>query len=257
MKYIKYNIKKNIAEITLNNPDVLNSFNMEMSIELINLLKTINDNQELRAVLIKGEGRAFCAGQDLQEAISGKYKIIDIVKEQYNKIILAIRNMQKPVIAMVNGVAAGAGANIALACDFVVASDKANFIQAFSKIGLIPDSGGTFLLPALIGLARSNALLMLGDKLSATEAERIGLIYKCVESDKLEEFTYELANRLAQMPTKALWLTKQLLLKSYTNSLEQQLELEAEYQNIAGDSYDYKEGVNAFLEKRAPEFRGY
>ncbi len=256
MKFNKLNIENSIAEITLNNPEVLNSFNMEMSLELIDLLSNLNKNNEVRVVILTGAGRAFCAGQDLQEAISGKYKIIEIVQKQYNKIINGITSLEKPVIAMVNGVAAGAGANIALACDFVIASDKSSFIQAFSKIGLIPDSGGTFILPRLVGIAKAKELLMLGDKISASDAEKIGMILKCIEMEQLRSHTFELAKRLAKMPTKALALTKLALQNSFSNSLTEQLNLEAELQNIAGNTYDYKEGVAAFLEKRQPIFEG-
>ncbi len=256
MKYIDYKHENSIAEITLNNPDVLNSFNMEMSLELIELLESINNNSEIRVVIITGSGHAFCAGQDLQEAISGKYKIIEIVQRQYNRIIQGISSLNKPVIAMVNGVAAGAGANIALACDFVIASDKASFIQSFSKIGLIPDSGGTYFLPRLLGLAKAKELMILGDKISSKEAENLGLILKSIEYENLRNFTLEFANRLANMPTKSISLIKVALQNTFLNSLDQQLNLEADLQDKAGDSYDYKEGVSAFLEKRTPIFLG-
>lgn len=246
-----------IAYISLNRPHVFNSFNREMAFLLQERLDECNHDISIRAVVLKGMGKAFCAGQDLQEAIDPNGPgLPTIVNEHYNPIILKIRHLQKPIIAAVNGVAAGAGANIALACDFCIARSSSSFIQAFSKIGLVPDSGGTFYLPRLIGMARATALTMLGDKLSADEAESIGLIYKSVPDEDFESFVDSLANRLAEMPTRGLWLTKKALNASFENSLEEQLELEGRLQSEAGLTYDYKEGVNAFLEKRKAEFKG-
>jgi 2-(1,2-epoxy-1,2-dihydrophenyl)acetyl-CoA isomerase len=214
-------------------------------------------DSKIRAVYIIGEGKAFCAGQDLQEAIDPKGPGLSrIVSEHYNPIIQRIRLIEKPVIAAVNGVAAGAGANIALACDIVIATESASFIQAFSKIGLIPDSGGTFFLPRLIGIQKATALMMLGDKVSAMEAEKIGMIYKFFPDDTFAEESLKIAEKLAQMPTKGLGLTKRLLNQSFTNNLADQLEMEEQLQTNAGKSYDYKEGVNAFLEKRPAVFKG-
>lgn len=258
MKYefIKFEQTNGLAKISLNRPDVLNSFNRKMSKELQNALDIIHKDKSIRGVCITGEGRAFCAGQDLDEAINGDLSIRDIVIKQYNPIIFKIRQLEKPVVAAINGVAAGAGANIALSCDIVIASDNASFIQSFSSIGLIPDSGGTFYLPRLIGLPKATALMMLGEKISATEAEKIGMIYKCVPNDEFQSYVDQICNKLVNMPTLGLALTKQALNHSFDNSVNAQLELEATFQSRAADSYDYREGVNAFLEKRKPIFRG-
>ena len=250
-------IENNVLKIKMNRPDVLNSFNREMALEMQSALDDANADENIRCILIKGEGRAFCAGQDLEEAISDNdLDIKTIVNEHYNPIIKKIREIEKPVIAMVNGVAAGAGANIALACDIVFASNKASFIQAFSQIGLIPDSGGTYFLPRLIGMAKATALMFTAEKLSAEEAEQIGLIYKCIPTEDLESKTLAFAEKIAKMPTKGLGLTKRCLNSSMDNTLDEQLKFEEEMQAIAGSTHDYKEGVNAFLQKRNPNFLG-
>jgi 2-(1,2-epoxy-1,2-dihydrophenyl)acetyl-CoA isomerase len=211
----------------------------------------------VRAVYLTGNGKAFCAGQDLAEAIDPNGPGIQrIVREHYNPVIQKIRNLEKPVICAVNGVAAGAGANIALACDVVIAGRSASFIQAFSKIGLVPDSGGTFTLPRLIGWQRASALMMTGDKVSADEALGMGMIYKVCEDEALSATALGLAETLGKMPTKGLGLTKRLLNDSFSNNLSQQLAAEEKSQAEAGTTYDYQEGVKAFLEKRKPEFRG-
>jgi len=254
MSDILSRIEDNVLIITLNRADKLNSFVRPMAFALQEALDEANYNPEIRAVYLTGEGRAFCAGQDLAEAISKEGpELENIVKEHYNPIIEKLRNLKKPVVCGVNGVAAGAGANIALACDVVFALNKASFIQAFSKIGLIPDSGGTFTLPRLIGFQRASALMMLGDKISADEAQQMGMIYKSVEG--LDE-ALNTAKKLAKMPTKGLWLTKKALNESMTNTLTDQLNLEEKLQTEAGKSFDYNEGVNAFLDKRKPIFKG-
>ena len=250
-------IKNSVLTLTLNRPKVFNSFNQEMAFALQNQLDAAVDNPEVRAIVITGNGKAFCAGQDLAEATDPNGPPLQsIVAKHYNPIIMKIRNIEKPVIAAVNGVAAGAGANIALACDIVFAGESASFIQAFSKIGLIPDSGGTFMLPRLIGMQKATALMMTADKVMAAEAEQMGMIYQQVSDDLLIETVAQFAEKLAQMPTKGLGLTKRALNASFTNNLEQQLNVEEELQTIAGSTNDFKEGTAAFLEKRRPVFKG-
>ena len=251
-------IENQVAYITLNRPEVFNSFNREMAFSLQSILDDCEHNNGVRSIVITGNGKAFCAGQDLKEVTNPELNpgFKKILEEHYNPIITRIRAINKPIIAAVNGVAAGAGANIALSCDLVIASNKASFIQAFSKIGLIPDSGGTFFLPRLIGFQKASALMMLGDKVTAEEAEELGMIFKLISSESFNEEVEKLAIKLANMPTKALGLIKELLNKSITNTLEQQLELEGKLQIEAALSEDYTEGVNAFMEKRKPIFKG-
>ncbi len=257
MSFITSELKNNVVIITLNRPDKFNSFNREMALELHDALDNAEKNETIRAIVLTGTGKAFCAGQDLAEAIDPNGPgIAKIVDEHYNPIILRLRSIEKPIIAAVNGVAAGAGANIALACDVVTATHSASFIQAFSKIGLIPDSGGTFFLPRLIGFQKASALMMLGDKVSATEAQHMGMIYKVLPDETFMEDVLKLAETLSNMPTKAIGFTKRLLNQSMTNDLSAQLLHEGNLQVEAANSYDYKEGVNAFLEKRKPEFKG-
>lgn len=254
---INYELIANIGKITLNRPEKFNSFNREMSLALQKTLSDCNTDKKVRAVYLTGSGKAFSAGQDLTEAASPEGPGIEkIVAEHYNPIILGLRNLAKPVLCAVNGVAAGAGANIALACDVVVATKSASFIQAFSKIGLIPDSGGTYTLPRLIGLQRASALMMLGEKIGAEEAMNMGMIYKVFEDADFEKRSWEIAMVLADLPTRGLGLTKQLLNKTFRNTLEEQLMMEGTQQVIAGNTGDFKEGVKAFLEKRKPEFKG-
>jgi 2-(1,2-epoxy-1,2-dihydrophenyl)acetyl-CoA isomerase len=257
MTSILFEIKNSIAFITLNRPEKFNAFNREMAFTFQEKLDECEKNISVRCVYITGAGKAFSAGQDLSEVVNPNAPGMGtMVSEQYNPIVKKIRYLNKPVIAAVNGVAAGAGANIALCCDVVVASESASFIQAFSKIGLIPDSGGTYFLPRLIGLQKSSALMMLGDKISAKEAERIGMIYKYFPD---ETFFYEsenVASTLAQLPTKALAYTKQALNKSFEQNLEQQLETEDSLQRKAAATNDFKEGVSAFMEKRKANFKG-
>jgi len=251
-------IENKIAFITLNRPDVFNSFNREMALSLQQVIENCKDDTNVRAMVITGNGKAFCAGQDLKEVTDPDLNpgFRKILEEHYNPIIQKIRTIEKPIIAAVNGVAAGAGANIALACDIVLASENASFIQAFSKIGLIPDSAGTFFLPRLIGFQKASALMMLGDKVSAVEAEKLGMIYKVFAPENFLEEVNKLAETLAEMPTKAIGLTKRLLNQSMTNNLDQQLVLESDLQIEASSSNDYREGVSAFVEKRKPQFNG-
>ena len=258
MSSITLKIENDIATITLNRPEVFNSFNREMALLMQQTLDDCANDANVRAIVITGAGKAFCAGQDLKEVTTPDLNpgFRKILEEHYNPIIERIRLIEKPIVAAVNGVAAGAGANIALACDIVVAAENAAFIQAFSKIGLVPDSAGTFFLPRLIGFQKASALMMLGDKVSAQEAFNIGMIYKFYPVALFEEEVQNLAVTLSKMPTHALALTKKLLNRSMINNLQEQLALESDLQIDASSSNDYQEGVNAFMEKRAPEFKG-
>jgi 2-(1,2-epoxy-1,2-dihydrophenyl)acetyl-CoA isomerase len=257
MSSILFEIKNNIGYIILNRPEKFNAFNREMALRMQAHLDECASVSDVRCVYITGAGKAFSAGQDISElAGENKIEIAQILSEHYNPIVKKIRNLPKPVVCAVNGVAAGAGANIALCCDVVVATAAASFIQAFSKIGLIPDSGGTFTLPRLIGWQKASALMMTGDKVTATDAEKIGMIYKVFADEKFEVESKKIAATLSQMPTKGLAFTKHALNNSFTNSWEEQLLLEDEYQQKAAGTYDYNEGINSFLEKRIPIFKG-
>ena len=257
MSFILFEIKNNIGCITLNRPDKFNSFNREMALQLQQVLDDCNNDKSIRAIYLTGNGKAFCAGQDLGELTGENPPPFEqILSEHYNPIITRLRNIAKPIVCGVNGVAAGAGANIALACDVVVASTSASFIQAFSKIGLIPDSGGTFTLPRLIGWQKASALMMLGDKVSAIDAEKMGMIYKVFSEETFAEESIKIATTLASMPTMGLAYTKQALNASLQNNLQQQLQVEDELQYKAANTKDYAEGVAAFVEKRLPNFIG-
>lgn len=277
MSGILFEIRDGVAFITLNRPDKLNSFTHEMALLFQNRLDECASLREVRAVHITGAGKAFSAGQDLAEVVdpegpssaeapsyakapagepAGRPGMARILQEQYNPIVRRIRNLPKPVVAAVNGVAAGAGANIALCCDIVVAAESASFIQAFSKIGLIPDSGGTWFLPRLIGWQKASAIAMLGDKISASEAERMGMVYKVYSNEEFAGASRALAAVLAELPTRALAFTKHAFNYSANNNLEAQLELEDELQQKAARTFDYGEGVRAFLEKRPAVFKG-
>lgn len=254
---IQQEIKDDVGIIRFNRPDVYNSFNREMALALQQVLDDFGANNDVRSIYLTGNGKAFCAGQDLAEVTGSDAPFIEkIVADHYNPIVRRIREIEKPVICAVNGVAAGAGANIALACDITVAVETASFIQAFSKIGLIPDSGGTFFLPKLIGFQKASALMMMGDKVMAKDAEKLGMLYKVFSTEDFESASMKIAQTLAKMPTKGLVLTKQLLNAGMTNNLNEQLNMEEKYQAIAGKTVDYQEGVNAFMEKRKPTFKG-
>ncbi|MBK8363383.1 MAG: enoyl-CoA hydratase/isomerase family protein [Bacteroidetes bacterium] len=254
---INYTIDGSVARITLNRPDKFNSFNREMALELQGALKNAQKDENVRAIYITAEGKAFCAGQDLTEAMDPSGPGIEkIVAEHYNPIVILLRMIEKPIICAVNGVAAGAGANIAFACDITYAGKSASFIQAFSKIGLVPDSGGTYTLPRLIGFQKATALMMLGDKVLAEDAEKMGMIFKAVDDAELQTVAFQTAKTLSEMPTKGLGLTKRLLNKSFSNTFENQLQQEQITQAEAGQTHDYNEGVKAFLEKRKAVFKG-
>jgi 2-(1,2-epoxy-1,2-dihydrophenyl)acetyl-CoA isomerase len=258
-RFILFEVDQGVARITLNRPDVLNSIHTAMSGEIQEALVHAAREREIRAVLLTGMGRGFCAGQDLDEVRPGG-TVKDFAahaRNAYTPIVRGLRALEKPVICAVNGVAAGAGANLALACDLVLAAEEASFVEAFAKIGLVPDTGGSFFLPRLVGLARATALAMLAEKITAAQAVEIGLIYRACPAASLDEEASKLARHLAAQPTLGLGLTKRLLNAAWGNDLETQLELEAECQGAAGRSADYAEGVAAFLAKRKPVFTGH
>ncbi len=257
MKTIVFEVSNGIAKIRFNRPEKYNAFNREMSLALQDALDACTLDKTVRVICLRGAGKSFGSGQDLDEALQNNHlPIRNIVEEHYNPIIRKIIHLDKPIVAAVNGVAAGASANIALACDIVLAKSSASFIQAFSKIGLIPDSGGTYLLPRLIGFQKAKAIAMLGDRISAADAEKMGMIYKCVEDDEFENEVNTLLEKVAAMPTIGLGYTKFLFNASLENTLEEQLGLEGVYQEKAALTDDYKEGIQAFLEKRKPRFLG-
>lgn len=251
-------LKEGVLRLTLNRPDKLNSFNEEMHLALRAGFEKAHHNPDVRAILLTGSGRGFCAGQDLgdRDRSKGVPDLGHTIETFYNPLLRLIRSLEKPIICAVNGVAAGAGANIAFACDITIAARSARFIQAFAKIGLVPDSGGTWSLPRLLGEARAKALALTAEPLGAETAADWGLIWRAVDDDKLIEEATALATRLAAGPTRGLGMTKRAIQAAATNSLDQQLDLERDLQREAGRSADYAEGVSAFLQKRKPEFIG-
>ena len=257
---IRLEIAEGYAAVTLNRPDRLNSFNPEMHRQLRDALAEIERRADVRAVLLTGAGRAFCAGQDLSERrLAPGDPPPDLgasLDANFNPLVRRLRALPKPVVCAVNGAAAGAGANVALACDIVIAGRSASFLQAFCKLGLVPDSGGTYFLPRLVGSARAMGLALLGERVSAEEAERIGLIWRCVDDASLADEARALARHLASQPTRGLAAIKHALQSAATNSLDAQLDLERDLQRELGRTHDYREGVTAFLEKRTPRFEG-
>jgi 2-(1,2-epoxy-1,2-dihydrophenyl)acetyl-CoA isomerase len=249
-----------IARLTLNRPDRLNSFNDAMHAEVRDALARFAADASTRVLVLSGAGRGFCAGQDLSDrAVAAGDAPVDLgasVERNYKPLVLALRSLPMPVICAVNGVAAGAGANVALACDLVIAAKSASFIEAFCRLGLIPDTGGTYFLPRLVGTARAMGLALLGDKLTAEQAAAWGLIWQCVEDAELMPTVDRLAAHFAQAPTKGLARTKQALYASAANTLEAQLDLERDLMRELGASNDYREGVAAFIAKRPPRFTG-
>lgn len=257
---IEFTIESGIARLTFNRPDRLNSFNTEMQEEIQAALTEIRNDSSVRCLLLTGNGRGFCAGQDLADpAVRGENgpELGHALENYYNPFVHALMTFEFPVVCAVNGVAAGAGANVALACDIVLAARSASFVQAFCRLGLIPDAGGTWLLPRVVGRARAMALSMLGDKISAEKAERWGMIWQCVDDDQLMDEANKLVEHLAKQPTKGMGFIKRALNASSENDLQTQLDLERDLQDEAGNSYDFKEGVSAFTEKRAPDFKGH
>jgi 2-(1,2-epoxy-1,2-dihydrophenyl)acetyl-CoA isomerase len=259
-QHILYAVEGGVARLTLNRPDRLNSFNDAMHAEVRDALSRVNASAEVRVLLLTGAGRGFCAGQDLGDrAVAPGSEPVDLgasIERNYKPLVLSLRELPLPVVCAVNGVAAGAGANIALACDIVVAAKSASFIQAFSKIGLIPDSGGTYFLPRLVGSARAIGLAMLGDKLSAEQAAAWGLIWKCVDDVEFPASVETLVQQLSTAATRGLAATKQAIYAAGGNTLEAQLDLERDVQRVLGMSADYREGVSAFGAKRQPKFTG-
>jgi 2-(1,2-epoxy-1,2-dihydrophenyl)acetyl-CoA isomerase len=257
---IHFSIEDGAARLTLNRPDKLNSFTVAMHAEVRDALAAVKADASVRVLVLTGAGRGFCAGQDLSDRVVapgvGAVDLGESTERDYGPLVLALRNLPIPVICAVNGVAAGAGANLPLACDIVIAAKSASFVEVFCKLGLIPDTGGTYFLPRLLGTARALGLAMLGEKLSAEQAAEWGLIWKCVEDDQLAAETDRLVRHFATAPTRGLARTKQAIYASPANTLEVQLTLERDLMRELGHSADYREGVSAFMAKRAPQFKG-
>ena len=255
--YLKFESKDGIATICLNRPEVYNALNDELTFEIQDALKVCARDAEVRVVVLTGEGKAFCSGQDLKaSSVVENKSFADSLHKRYNPIIKLMRDMPKPIIARLNGVAAGAGCSLALACDYIVAAEEATLIEVFINIGLVPDSGSSLFLPRLVGYTKAFELATMGTRLKAKEAHNLGIVNKVVPLDDLDSVLEEVVEYYSQAPTKAIGMIKKMLDKAYTSGLSDALEYEAYCQEIAGRSNDYKEGVNAFLEKRKPEFKG-
>ena len=255
-KSLKLEVKNQVATLKLNRPDVFNALNDELSYEIQDALKQVNKDPKARVLVITGEGKAFCSGQDLKDIAGKKRKLSDSLYKRYNPIIRALRNMPKPIICRLNGVAAGAGCSIALACDMIVASEKASLIEVFVNVGLVLDSGSSYFLPRLVGSTKAFELATMGTKVSADEALKIGMVNRVVPEKDLDAAVKELTDYYASAPTKAIGMLKKMLNKSFHSDLDEMLQYEAYCQEIAGNSKDYKEGVKAFMEKRKPKFKG-
>lgn len=256
-KFITYEVVGGVATITLNRPEVYNALNDGITYELQDAWKAVAKDDQVRVVVLTGSGKAFCSGQDLKAA-SGQEKrsFMDSLQKRYNPIIRAMRSLPKPILCRLNGVAAGAGCSLALACDMIIASEEATLIEVFINIGLVPDSGSAYFLPRLVGMAKAFELCSMGSRVKAAEALQLGLVNKVVAADQLDAAVKEYSDYFAQAPTKSIGLIKKMLAKSTTSNLEEILEYEAYCQEIAGSTQDYKEGVTAFLEKRKPVFKG-
>jgi 2-(1,2-epoxy-1,2-dihydrophenyl)acetyl-CoA isomerase len=258
MVFLTYEVTQSIATITLNRPEVYNALNDEITFELQDAFKAVAKDDKVRVVVLTGVGKAFCSGQDLKANPEHKNRsFLDSLNKRYNPIVRAMRNLPKPIICKLNGVAAGAGCSLALACDMIVASEHASLIEVFINIGLVPDSGSSWFLPRLVGMAKAFELCSLGSKVSAKEALELGLINKMVPADQLDEAVQTLAEHFSSAPTKAIGLIKRMLNKSATSTLDEMLDYEALSQEIAGSSHDHQEGVAAFLGKRKPKFMGH
>ncbi len=256
-EFLKYEVKEGVATITLNRPEVYNALNDGITYELQDAFKAVMKDEQVRVVVLTGEGKAFCSGQDLKAA-SGQEKrsFLDSLHKRYNPIIRLMRNLPKPILCRLNGVAAGAGCSLALACDMIVADEEATLIEVFINIGLVPDSGSSYFLPRLVGTAKAFELCAMGSRLKASEAVQLGIVTKAVPAAQLDEALKTYTDYFAKAPTKAIGLIKKMLQKSAVSTLDEMLDYEAYSQEIAGGTHDYKEGVNAFLEKRKPEFKG-
>lgn len=256
-KFLKYSLEGGVATITLNRPDVYNALNDEITFELQDAFKLVGKDDGVRVVVLTGEGKAFCAGQDLKASSTQKNRsFMESLHKRYNPIIRAMRHLPKPILCKLNGVAAGAGCSLALACDLIVAAEEATLIEVFINIGLVPDSGSSYFLPRLVGMAKAFELCSMGNKVKASEAMKMGLINKTVPADELDAAVKEYTDYFANAPTKAIGLIKRMLHKAATASLDEMLEYEAYSQEIAGSTDDHREGVKAFIEKRKPVFLG-